>query len=245
MKTALRSIPLLLLPGPECWSSQPYYWPALDSDRGSVTSNQQAMWNTPAICRPSTQQRAIADVLGALDDKIELNRRMIGVADIVADRLFDEWARATVEPAPARTVAELDRCRRVDDWRWVPGQEQRVGPPRDPVRAGGRRRWRCSRRERGCACSGSIAAAGDKISRALDVVVTTKGTVGRIAQVAEGTPTVVYSPQLCYWRVLDHAALDPHILYRWMRSSAFAISWNATLAKPIWRRTSTFVTSAE
>ena len=40
---------------------------------------------------PLAEQRAIADVLGALDDKIELNRRMNETLEATARAIFDDW----------------------------------------------------------------------------------------------------------------------------------------------------------
>ena len=45
---------------------------------------------------PMDQQSAIADVLGALDDKIELNRRMNQTLEVMAKALFKAWF---IEPA--------------------------------------------------------------------------------------------------------------------------------------------------
>jgi type I restriction enzyme S subunit len=62
----------------------------------------------------------------------------------------------------------------------------------------------------------NIARAGTKISMPEDVVFTSKGTVGRFAFVRSDTPTFVYSPQLCFWRVVDRITLDPRFLFMWM-----------------------------
>ncbi len=62
---------------------------------------------------------------------------------------------------------------------------------------------------------------GERISRLGDVVITTKGTVGRVAMVNKDLVEHVYSPQVCYLRVLDRERIDPHWLYYWARSSAF------------------------
>src|SRR6185503_9642741 len=53
----------------------------------------------------------------------------------------------------------------------------------------------------------SVAKAKNKISQLHDCVITTKGTFGRIAFVLRETQSFVYSPQLCYWRVLDRSVL--------------------------------------
>lgn len=67
----------------------------------------------------------------------------------------------------------------------------------------------------------NVPKAGQKISQSGDVVFTSKGTVGRFAFVKDDTPTFVYSPQLCYWRVLKPSVLDPRYLFYWMQSSDF------------------------
>jgi type I restriction enzyme S subunit len=73
----------------------------------------------------------------------------------------------------------------------------------------------------------SVARAGDKRSRPLDVVFTSKGTVGRFAFVAKDDPEFVYSPQLCFWRVLDTDAIDPQFLFFWMQSDECKRQFNA------------------
>ncbi|MBC8391152.1 MAG: restriction endonuclease subunit S [Deltaproteobacteria bacterium] len=67
----------------------------------------------------------------------------------------------------------------------------------------------------------NIAKVGEKISRAGDVVFTSKGTVGRFAYVDEDIPQFVYSPQLCYWRSLDWKTIYPRWLYYWINSNEF------------------------
>lgn len=52
---------------------------------------------------PLTIQRAIADILGTLDDKIELNRQVIETLGAIAQALFKSWF---VDFAPVRAKAE-------------------------------------------------------------------------------------------------------------------------------------------
>jgi type I restriction enzyme S subunit len=66
-----------------------------------------------------------------------------------------------------------------------------------------------------------LARTGNKVSVPGDVVFTSKGTVGRFALVRESTPRFVYSPQLCFWRVLNREKIDPRFLYYWMSSREF------------------------
>lgn len=61
----------------------------------------------------------------------------------------------------------------------------------------------------------------NKVSRPGDVVLTTKGTVGRTALVGPGDPTCVYSPQVCFFRVLERKFLEPRWLLFWLRSPDF------------------------
>jgi len=72
----------------------------------------------------------------------------------------------------------------------------------------------------------SLERVGNKISQPGDVVFTSKGTVGRFAFVRNDTPGFVYSPQLCFWRSLDHASLDPRYLYYWMSSRDFFVQFS-------------------
>ena len=54
-------------------------------------------------CPPLSEQRAIAHILGSLDDKIELNRRMSATLEAMARTLFKSWF---VDFDPVRAKAE-------------------------------------------------------------------------------------------------------------------------------------------
>ena len=73
-----------------------------------------------------------------------------------------------------------------------------------------------------CLDNSNLAKAKEKISRNGDVVFTSKGTVGRFAFVKETTKKFVYSPQLCYWRVLSPEVIEPRFLYFWMHGQEFS-----------------------
>ena len=62
---------------------------------------------------------------------------------------------------------------------------------------------------------------GNKTSVAGDVIVTTKGTVGRVALITPRDPEFIYSPQLCFFRVLDSSRIDRGFLYQWFRGAEF------------------------
>ena len=60
---------------------------------GSVQgyTNLPTIRQLPAIVPPLAEQKAIASILGALDDKIELNRRMNATLEAMARALFQSW----------------------------------------------------------------------------------------------------------------------------------------------------------
>ncbi|HEV2386859.1 MAG TPA: restriction endonuclease subunit S [Candidatus Acidoferrales bacterium] len=67
----------------------------------------------------------------------------------------------------------------------------------------------------------NLLRVGNKVSQAPDVVFTSKGTVGRFALVRQDTPRFVYSPQLCFWRVLQSDRICPRFLFYWMSGREF------------------------
>lgn len=74
------------------------------SDKSSVPGvNRNDLHRIPVLLPPLAEQKAIAAVLGALDDKIELNRRMNATLEAMARALFQSWF---VDFDPVR--AELD-----------------------------------------------------------------------------------------------------------------------------------------
>lgn len=72
-----------------------------------------------------------------------------------------------------------------------------------------------------CFPEGALSRVGNKVSQPGDVVFTSKGTVGRFAFVRTETPRFVYSPQLCFWRSLNHERIVPRWLFYWMQGRDF------------------------
>ena len=62
---------------------------------------------------------------------------------------------------------------------------------------------------------------GAKRAAAGDVLLTTKGTVGRVAIVPTSVEPAVYSPQLCWFRVIDPTVIEYRFLAYWLQSDAF------------------------
>ena len=58
---------------------------------GVPTLNRNHIHPLPVLCPPLAEQRAIAHILGTLDDKIELNRRMNQTLQEIARALFKSW----------------------------------------------------------------------------------------------------------------------------------------------------------
>ncbi|MFD4276186.1 restriction endonuclease subunit S [Streptomyces cyaneofuscatus] len=68
---------------------------------------------------------------------------------------------------------------------------------------------------------------GPKVSRPGDIVLTVKGTVGRVALIPREGPLYAYSPQLCYFRPRVDGPLVARYLYYWFRGADFWIQANA------------------
>jgi type I restriction enzyme, S subunit len=77
---------------------------------GVPHTNLGILRETPVVVPPIVEQRAIAHILGTLDDKIELNRRMNETLDAVARAIFRSWfvdfdpVRAKVSGEPPESI---------------------------------------------------------------------------------------------------------------------------------------------
>lgn len=85
--------------------------------------NTSILGACPVLVPPPSEQRAIAHILGGLDDKIELNRRMSETLEAMARALFKSWfvdfdpVRAKAEgrdPGVPKPIADLFPDRLVD-----------------------------------------------------------------------------------------------------------------------------------
>lgn len=85
--------------------------------------NTSILGACPVLVPPPSEQRAIAHILGTLDDKIELNRRMSETLEAMARALFKSWfvdfdpVRAKAEgrdPGLPKPIADLFPDRLVD-----------------------------------------------------------------------------------------------------------------------------------
>ena len=63
----------------------------MDSGSAIPSTSREEFYSLPVSVPPPTEQRAIAHILGTLDDKIELNRRMNETLEAMARALFKSW----------------------------------------------------------------------------------------------------------------------------------------------------------
>lgn len=162
------------------------------------------------------EQRAISSVLGALDDKIAANERAAKTALALADSLFEQARspseeRTTIGELADRTIIEFG-----DGYRTKRSEHGKPGLR--ILRAGDVRDFQLLPTGDDYVSADYSRQIGGKASKPGDVVMTTKGTVGRVAVVGAHTEQVVYSPQICYFRVRDSASLGVGCLAAWFRS---------------------------
>jgi type I restriction enzyme S subunit len=170
------------------------------------------------------EQRAISSVLGALDGKIESNRR---VAD-AADEAWLAQARAAfrdARPAEVGTLISAGHLVVNDGYRAKNSELALEGVPF--IRAG-------NLTDDGLRLDGAdrvppeiVLRAGIKVAEPWDTAFTSKGTVGRITLVGPEPESFVYSPQVCFWRSTDPQQLSPFVVHAWMRSNRFTAQVNA------------------
>ncbi|MEU5841570.1 restriction endonuclease subunit S [Rhodococcus sp. NPDC047139] len=172
------------------------------------------------------EQRAIAEVLGALDDKIAANRRCIQSLNHLADAEYSRFSMETTkcESRPdVITLVELSRMGAIvfgDGYRTKRAELNedgyriiRVADIFDgEIHLNGTDFVSYERRK----------AIGSKAGQPGDIVLTTKGTVGRLAVFEGAEEPVVYSPQVCFFRVRNgNGSIERSYLRRWLSSPSF------------------------
>lgn len=167
-------------------------------------------------------QSAIASVLGSVDEKIHANHRTNDALEALASVLFERLMVAIDDDAALETSVQS----LIDRQLLVVGDGYRA--KNEELASAGLPFARAGNIDAGFLFADTellgwpaVMRAGIKISVPFDVVFTSKGTVGRFAFVSPMTPKFAYSPQLCFWRSVDHDVLSPFFLYHWMRSSRF------------------------
>lgn len=174
----------------------------------------------PIQLPPFQEQRTLARLLGALDDKIAVNGRISSASLALGDALFIAMSRAST--AFRATLAELAAGKMVifgDGYRTRQSEHSRPGVP--ILRAAEVKDGRIEPEFADFVGDSYRSAMGAKVSQSGDVVLTSKGTVGRVAAISAKDPSFAYSPQLCYFRVPADSLLSSSCVYFWLRSSDF------------------------
>lgn len=166
---------------------------------------------------PISEQQAIAEVLGALDDKIAGNSR----ASSTAHDLSNAHIRRTLSlhigrPVSLGNLADKKAIEFGDGYRTK--RSEHGTPGIRILRAGDVRDFRLIPDGSDFVSTEYRKRIGAKVSRAGDIVLTTKGTVGRVAVVPPHLEEVAYSPQTCYFRVQDEGIIDSGFLAAWFSS---------------------------
>lgn len=174
------------------------------------------------VCVPHLEeQQRIASVLVALDDLIETDRQAIQSIDSQAEAIF-ERSMAESESVEVVTLSQLVARGDLvlsDGYRTRADQLSESGIP--ILRVADVLDAEISPSYKDRILESFRPRMGFKVSQVHDVLITTKGTVGRIALVPPGFPEHAYSPQLCFLRATNAAAFSPSWLYRWARSAEF------------------------
>ena len=179
----------------------------------------------PLVLPPVAEQARIAELLGALDDKIDGNRRLGGQADELANALF--WSAIRRETVESKRIEDLIIEGVVLIGDGFRAKNSELGTDGLPFARAGNLNdgFDFTRADR--LPEEHAGRIPSKCSVPGDVVFTSKGTVGRFAFVDTWTEPFVYSPQLCFWRSLDHGRLPPTVLFRWMQSEEATRQINA------------------
>lgn len=179
----------------------------------------------PIVLPSYAEQRAIAEVLGALDDKIAANRKLTSTADQLADAQFAMFTVATQADPLGHNMVTIGELGKLGAITFGDGYRTK----RSELADEGFRILRVADVFGGeihldstdFVEYGRRSAIGAKAAQVGDIVLTTKGTVGRLA-VFEGTgEDVVYSPQVCFFRVGQNDIVERSYLRRWFSSPSF------------------------
>lgn len=162
------------------------------------------------------EQRSMAEMLKALDDKIAANERLAKTALALADSLFEQACSSSEERMTIGELADRAVVEVGDGYRTKRSEHGKPGLR--ILRAGDVRDFRLVPTGDDYVSVEYSRQIGAKASKPGDVIMTTKGTVGRVAVVGVHTEQVVYSPQICYFRVKDVASLGVGCLAAWFRS---------------------------
>ena len=170
-------------------------------------------------------QLAIVEVLGALDAKIAANRKLTSTADQLADARFAMSTVATQADPLGHNMVTIGELGKLGAITYGDGYRTK----RSELADEGFRILRVADVFGGeihldstdFVEYGRRTAIGAKAAQVGDIVLTTKGTVGRLAVFEGSGEDVVYSPQVCFFRVGQNDIVERSYLRRWFSSPSF------------------------
>lgn len=187
-------------------------------------------------------QERVVEILDAIDDLLENTRWRIALLERIAQAIYREWfvhfrypghedddlVDSTLGAIPQGWVAaktsELieDRWLEIGDgYRAKNSEFSKDGVPF--VRVGNMQGGSLQLQGSDLLPSDYVLRVGGKASQPGDCLISMKGTVGRVAFIGGAIPTVIYSPQVSYWRSLDESVLSSIYLRRWIQSDHFRL----------------------
>jgi type I restriction enzyme S subunit len=174
--------------------------------------------NLPIMRFAPAEERGIGMFFRAIDDKIDLNRRMNETLEAMAQAIFKDWFCRCGDNFTRSRVSDLIANATMAIGDGYRAKNNEFGEPGLPFIRAGELDKGFDIQKAEVLHERSVLAAREKISRVGDVAFTSKGTIGRFARVSIYTPKFVYSPQVCFWRSIDSTRLRSAILYAWMVS---------------------------
>ncbi|WP_406409566.1 restriction endonuclease subunit S [Streptomyces halstedii] len=184
--------------------------------------NRNYIRNIPVQIPPYSAQKAIAEVLGALDDKIEANERQIATLNDFCSAWHQHITNRTNTNSATQTLTELVERGFLavgDGYRTKQSEHGEPGLPILRVADVGHGAITPSFTH--YVSNAYRGAMGSKVSQQGDVILTTKGTVGRVALIEAGQPDFVYSPQVCYFRLAENSPVSPLFMLYWFQGKEF------------------------
>ncbi len=196
---------------------------------GAVNTTVQSTLNLADLKRvqvpmpPDGFRIGVIEVVGALDEKITANRRAESTARDLSALIFLRLAHGSDSKVAARKLGELSSAGALTFGDGYRTKRDELGESgflivRVADVEGGEVRRRGPdfvRRE-------FAKAIGSKAGRVGDIILTTKGSIGRVAVVRDVSEGVVYSPQICFFRVYENDLVDRMFLRYWFESQEFS-----------------------
>jgi type I restriction enzyme S subunit len=190
----------------------------LDGGSANPTLNRNHLHPLRAHWPPLLEQEKVAEVLGSIDDKIHANCRVIDISTELGCLSVARNSTPGVTVAMSELIVSGDLILG-DGYRTSRREHASAGYT--IIRAADIEGGRISFNGIDRVSADREGAIGTKVVYGGDVALTTKGTIGRVGAVRRDPPRAVYSPQVCFFRVLNSRRLTPAFLRYWLESDEF------------------------